>query len=118
MTQLEIERIDGVPVARLNVDLDAANVAAVRRQLAAALGADALSLVVDFGASRYVDSAGIDMLLRLGDRLEQRRAQLILVIPESSQLRRLFTIVGLPDAIAVRPSLDAALAGQRSGKPS
>ena len=49
------------------------------------------------------------MLLRLGDRLDHRRAKLILVIPDSSQLKRLATIVGLPDAIVIHPSLPEAL---------
>ncbi|HET9162989.1 MAG TPA: STAS domain-containing protein [Solirubrobacterales bacterium] len=118
MTQLGLEQIDGVPIARLNEDLDAANVAAVQRRLAEALGPDALSLVVDLSRTRYVDSAGIDMLLRLSDRLDRRRATLVLVVPESSQLMRLFAIVGLPEAISIHPTLDDALAGQRSRRPS
>jgi anti-anti-sigma factor len=118
MSQVDLEQIDGVPVARLKGDLDAANTTAVQRELAAALGPEALSLVLDLSQTRYMDSAGIDMLLRFGDRLDHRRAKLILVIPESSQLNRLLAIVGLPDAIAVHPSLDDALAGQRSGGPS
>jgi anti-anti-sigma factor len=118
MSPLDIEQIDGVPIAHLKEDLDAANAAAVERRLAEAIGPDVLSLVVDLSRVRYVDSAGIDMLLRLGDRLDRRRNKLILVIPASSQLKRLVTIVGLPDAIATRPSLDDALAAQRSGGPS
>lgn len=118
MNDLEIERIDGIPVARINEDLDAANAATVLRRLAEALGPDALSLVVDLSRTGYVDSAGIDMLLRLGDRLDHRRAKLILVIPDSSQLARLFAIIGLPEAIATHPSVDDALLWQRSGRRS
>ena len=114
MNRLDIEQIDGVPIARLNEDLDAANAAAVQRKLAEALGPDTLSLVIDLSGTRYLDSAGIDMLLRLGDRLDHRRAKLILVIPESSPLNRLVAIVGLPEALAIRPSVDEALADQKS----
>jgi anti-anti-sigma factor len=109
MSALEIERLDGVPVAHLTEDLDAANAAHVQRQLDGALDPDASNLVVDLSDTRYLDSAAIDMLLRLGDRLEHRRAKLILIIPESSQLMRLAVIVGLPDAIAVHRTLSAAL---------
>ena len=109
MNSLELERIDGVPIAHVNEDIDAANATAAHRQLADALGPDASSLVVDLSETRYVDSAGIDMLLRLGDRLDHRRAKLILVVPDTSQLMRLFSIVGLPDAIAIHPTLPAAL---------
>ena len=109
MSALDIERIDGVPIAHVNEDIDAANAATTQQQLADALGPDASSLIVDLSDTRYLDSAGIDMLLRLGDRLDHRRAKLILVIPDTSQLMRLATIVGLPDAIAVHPTLLAAL---------
>lgn len=120
MNNVTIERIDGVPVARVNDDIDAANAATVQEQLAAALGPDALSLVVDLSGARYVDSAGLDMLLRLSDRLDHRRAKLMLVIPETSQLHRLAAIVGLPQAMPVHPTLPAAqqAAARRSEPPT
>ncbi|HEY1687642.1 MAG TPA: STAS domain-containing protein [Solirubrobacteraceae bacterium] len=105
MSLVEIERMDGVPIAHVHGDIDAANVASTQRQLGDALGPDASSLVVDLSETRYLDSAGIDMLLRLSARLEHRRAKLCLVIPEGSQLQRLAMIVGLSDAIAIYPSL-------------
>ena len=104
-----MERIDGVPIAHVSEDIDAANVTTTQRQLADALGPDALSLVIDLSATRYVDSAGIDMLLRLSDRLDHRRTKLLLVIPDASPLKRLATIVGLPGTIPIRPSLTDAL---------
>ena len=102
--------VDGVAVARVTGDIDAANSAGTQRRLADSLDPDAVSLVVDLSAVRYVDSAGIDMLLRLNDRLDRRRAKLILVIPENSQIRRLATIVGLSEAIATYPGREAAVA--------
>lgn len=115
MSLLDTERIDGVAVVHVHEDIDVANAATIQQQLADALNPDALSLVVNLGDARYVDSAGIDMLLRLSDRLDHRRAKLILVIPEDSQLKRLAAIVGLPDAIAIRPTLPTAL--QQAAKP-
>jgi anti-anti-sigma factor len=109
MSPLDLERIDDVPIARVNEDIDAANATTTQQQLADALGPDASSLVIDLSETRYVDSAGIDMLLRLSDRLDHRRAKLILVIPDTSHLKRLASIVGLPDAIAIHPTLPAAL---------
>lgn len=109
MSPQSIEKIDGVTIAHIDGDIDAANAAATHLQLADALDSDSLSLVVDLSDTRYVDSAGIDMLLRLSDRLERRRALLILVIPDNSQLKRLATIVGLPEAVAICPSLQSAL---------
>ena len=109
MSPLDLERIDGVSIVHVGEDIDAANATTTQQQLADALGPDASSLVIDLSKTRYLDSAGIDMLLRLSDRLDHRRAKLILVIPDTSQLKRLVSIVGLPDAIAIHPTLPAAL---------
>lgn len=117
MSPLDTERVDGVPIAHVHEDIDAMNVTIVEQRLADALGCDALSLIIDLSDTRYVDSAGVDLLLRLGDRLERRRAQLILVIPEGSPLERLAAIVGLPDALAVHPTLRAALQHAAAQRP-
>lgn len=109
MSHLDVERIDGVPIVHVREDIDAANATIVAQQLGDTLDPDAASLVIDLSDTRYLDSAGIDMLLRLSDRLDHRRANLILVIPDSSQLKRLVKIVGLSDAIAIHPSLPDAL---------
>jgi anti-anti-sigma factor len=108
MSPFEIGDVDGVPIAHVREDLDAANAAITERRLADALPAAAASLVIDLSETRYLDSAGIDMLLRLGDRLDHRRAKLILVIPDASQLKRLATIVGLGDAITIHSTLAEA----------
>ncbi len=76
MSPLDLERIDGVPIAHVHEDIDAANAANAQQQLADALDPDTSRLVVDLSDTRYLDSAGIDMLLRLGDRLDHRRAKL------------------------------------------
>jgi anti-anti-sigma factor len=119
MSPLELERIDGVSIAHVNEDIDAANATITQQQLADALGPDASSLVIDLSEARYVDSAGIDMLLRLSDRLDHRRAKLILVIPGTSQLKRLASIVGLPNAIAIHATIPAAVqAATTAGTPT
>jgi anti-anti-sigma factor len=108
MTRLELLRIDGVPVARPREDIDAANARLLRDELADCLqGAD--RLVLDLGETRYVDSAGIDMLFRLNELLSQRRVALLLVIPQSSQLARLAQIVALPNAMPIHETVEQAL---------
>jgi anti-anti-sigma factor len=105
MSVVEIERVDGVPIARVTADVDAANAATVHDLLADGLGPDTDCLIVDLTETRYLDSAGLDMLLRLAERLSHRRATLMLVIPEGSRLNRLAEIVGLPQAVKVHTSL-------------
>ncbi len=114
MIHIALESVGGVPVARPRGDVDAANATAVDIELADAIGRQSASLVVDLSDTAYVDSAGLDVLLRLSERLRQRRARLLLVIPTDSQLGRLAEIVGLPEAMPVHETLSQALADHRS----
>jgi anti-anti-sigma factor len=108
MSIVQTSRVDGIPVARVMADIDAATAATVHERLAGALDPDTDCLIVDLSETRYLDSAGLDMLLRLNERLTHRRVTLMLVIPESSQVNRLATIVGLPQTVAVHSTLLAA----------
>jgi len=109
MSHADFERHDGVSVVRPREDIDAANAAALREQLADCVDPGTDRLVVDLTETRYLDSAGIDMLFRLSELLRQRRAVLLLVIPPESNLARLSEIVGLSRAMPVHTSVQAAL---------
>ena len=110
MTVVPIERIDGVRVARPQGDIDAANASQVERELAESLEPDGDCLVLDFRETRYLDSAALDMVFRLNERLRQRRGGLQVVIPGDSPLSRLAAIVGLPKVIPVHESVSEAVA--------
>jgi anti-sigma B factor antagonist len=114
---LDIERIDDVPVARPRGDIDAANARRTRVELIECIEqAAADDLVLDLTATRYIDSAGIDMLLRLSELLRQRRARLRLVIAPASPLARLAEIVGLSRAMPVHASVEEALSAPPGGE--
>jgi len=110
VSALRIERIDGICVARPSEDIDAASARRLRDALAASLDDGGDELVVDLSQTRYIDSAGIDMLFRLHELLRERRARLLLVIPPDSNLARLAEIVALPSAMPVHESVERALA--------
>jgi anti-sigma B factor antagonist len=109
MIGLDVERLDSVPLARPRGDIDAANARQVRDELIDCLALGADDVVLDLSTTRYLDSAGIDMLLRLGERLRERRARLLVVIARDSPLARLAQIVGLPGALPVHDTLEQAL---------
>jgi anti-anti-sigma factor len=99
-----------VPVARPRGDIDAATSNGLRERLADLIGNGVDSMVLDLGSTRYLDSAGIDMLFRFGERLRERRAKLVLVIPQHTPLARLAEMVGLPRAVAVCDTVEDAVA--------
>lgn len=109
MSRAEVERHDGVPVVRPREDIDAANSAALREQLADCVDPETHRLILDLSNTRYMDSAGIDMLFSLSELLRQRRTTISVVIPLGSHLARLAEIVGLARAMTVHASLQGAL---------
>ena len=109
MSGVSFERLGRIPVARPRGDIDAATAGDLRERLAEQMSNEAPGIVLDLSETRYVDSAGLDMLLRFSERLRQRRAELVLVIPPTSQLVRLAELVGLYSAMPVRASLEEAL---------
>jgi len=104
-----VTSLNGVPVAAIPVDVDVANAALVGEQLAGAVTHDAPCLVLDLTATRYLDSAGIDMLLKLAERLRNRRQALRLVVPEGSPLRRLLAVMGVDASLPVYASVTEAV---------
>jgi anti-anti-sigma factor len=113
LSAMRIERVDGVCVARPREDIDAASARRVRDALAESLDDGGDDLVLDLSETRYVDSAGIDMLFRLSEQLRERRARLQLVIPRDSNLTRVAKIVALPSVVPVHETVARALAATR-----
>ncbi len=110
MSTVETSNAAGVPVARLPEEVDAANAQRVGAELAECVHGDVFELVVDLGGTQFIDSAGIDMLFRLSERLRHRRVILRVAIPGDSPLARLAQIVGLHNGMPVHQSVSDALA--------
>lgn len=85
------------------------NAAYVKEELTSAVPNDALTLVIDLSDARYLDSAAIEVLFELSRRLTRRRQALRLVVPSSSPLRRLLTLIDVGSVAPMHESLDAAL---------
>ncbi len=111
MSKLAVEHADSIAIARPDDDIDAANAGRLHSELAACLDSgSAEDLILDLARVRYVDSAGIDMLFRLAERLRRRRARMLVAIPPGSPLMRLAEIVGLPRVVEIHATVEQALA--------
>jgi anti-sigma B factor antagonist len=113
-----------VVLVRLSGDLDLAESPKIQGRLQAVVPKDALGLVLDLGAVRYLDSAGVRLLFQMRRRLEQNRQQFRLVVPETAFVRRVLAFANLESHIPIYPTTEGALAGfngkvhqQRSGYP-
>jgi anti-anti-sigma factor len=108
--QVDVERRDGIAVARLDGELDTATVGDVAIKLRRLVANDQLRLIVDLVAVTYLDSAGINLLYAVGGELRARQLALHLVVAPGSPIERMLTIVGAMTAFPVHPTLDDALA--------
>ena len=109
--RVDVERVDGTAVARLDGELDTATVGDVAVKLRHLVANDLLRLVVDLAAVSYIDSAGINLLYAVGGELRARQLALHLVVDTGSPIARMLTITGADSAFPVHPSLEEALAG-------
>jgi anti-sigma B factor antagonist len=110
LADIEVERRDSAVVARLSGEVDMTNASFVRDELLGAVPNDVLTLVVDLGGCRYLDSAAIEVVFDLSRRLGRRRQELRLVVPESSPLGRVLTLTDVNSVAPIHASLESALA--------
>jgi anti-sigma B factor antagonist len=106
---IAVERHGGTVVGRLTGEVDMTNAALVRDRLLDAVPNDALALVLDLGGCRYLDSAGIEVIFDLSRRLQRRRQELRLVVPDSSPLGRVLTLTEVNTVAPVHATLESAL---------
>ena len=107
----------GLPVARIEGEVDMSNAASLGERLRGLLTNRSVVLIVDLAATTYLDSSGITLLFELSDEMRGRQQRLHLVMPEGSPIRRMIAITGLDRAVPTHPTLERALdeAAERSG---
>jgi anti-anti-sigma factor len=106
---IAVERHSGSVVGLLTGEVDMTNAGVVRDQLLDAVPNDVLALVLDLGGCRYLDSAGIEVIFDLSRRLQRRRQELRLVVPDSSPLGRVLTLTEVNSVAPIHTTLDSAL---------
>jgi anti-anti-sigma factor len=108
--EIAVDRRGGSIVAKLSGEVDMTNSQYVAHELAGSVPNDAVALVVDLGATRYLDSAAIELLFDLARRLRRRRQALRIVLPPSSPLKRVLELTDIAAVAPVHGTLDEALA--------
>jgi anti-anti-sigma factor len=112
------ERHDGVAVARLSGDVDISRAAAIRAGLLRVLSNLDFGLVLDLRDVTYLDSAGVNVLFEVAERLASRQQALAAVVPETALIQRVLTLVNIESAIDTHPTVDGAVAAIRNLTPT
>lgn len=105
---------DQIPVARIEGEIDLSNADDLRQSLLELVGNAALGLVIDLSAVRYIDSAGVHMILRLAAGLHQRRQQVRAVAPADEAVRNVLKLTAVERLVPMGESQDEALAAVRA----
>ncbi len=109
LADAEITHVDAAVVARLTGEVDLSNARAIEEGILAATPNQATTVVLDLGQLEYLDSAGIQLIYRLGEQLNIRGQALRLVVPEESAASDALTLAG------VRSHLDTFAALEQAG---
>ena len=113
LARILAETHDGIPVARLEGEVDMTNAQSLAERLRRLLSNRSVALIIDLGPTTYLDSSGITLLFGLSDELRLRQQKLHLVVPADSPVARVITITGLDRAAPTHATLEQALEGAR-----
>jgi anti-anti-sigma factor len=99
-----------VVVARLAPEFDIASAVGIRDALLASLSNRDHGIVIDLQEVTFMDSAGINVLFEVAERLEARQQRVAVVLPERAIVRRVADLAGLGLRVAICESVEDAIA--------
>jgi anti-sigma B factor antagonist len=109
LADLNVEMVGQVVVADLDGEIDMSNANELGEALGRQVTNEALGLVVDLTEITYLDSAAIQIIYELRERLQTRGQQIRLVIAPDSPIADALRIAGVPAAVGSDDTRDAAL---------
>lgn len=108
---------DGVRVVTLTGEIDMSNAGDLRTAILDSTPNALLGLVLDCTTLEYIDSAGIQLLYRLGDALRARGQTLRVVVPPSSPASDALRLAGVQRHVDVVPELDEGIRAVAASAP-
>ncbi len=94
-------------------EIDRSNAEQIGAAVLKAVPNAAKALVLDLSATAYIDSAGLQLLFDLAERLRKRQQKLCAVVPDGAHIARVLSVAALERTVPFHPTLDEALAETR-----
>jgi anti-anti-sigma factor len=110
LAELRVSEHGDAVVAAIAGEVDASNTGELGAGLRELVSNRSVRLVVDLSPTRYLDSAGINLLFNLGEELRSHQVALALVVEPGSPVKRMLALTGLDKSNPTFPTLDEALA--------
>jgi anti-anti-sigma factor len=109
LAAVTVSTLDGVPVARVQGEVDASNARTVCERLTEAVPNTAMGMVVDLSATEYLDSSGVHTLFEVADALRRRQQQLHLVVAPDSFIADVMEAVSMGESVIQFASVSDAV---------
>jgi len=116
-SSVDLQHHDGIPVARLVGEVDLTRAPSIRIGLLRAVTNQDHGLVLDLRDATYLDSAGVNVIFELAERLSARQQRLAAVVPDRAIIERVLTLVNLRSILESHRTLDEALDSIRELEP-
>jgi anti-anti-sigma factor len=114
--ELSVGDFDDHAVVALCGELDLFDAPAVATHLIAAVAAYGPSIIVDLAGLKFIDSCGLEVLVRALRWTREGGGDMFLAAPQQ-QARRVLEITGLIDVFSVYPSVEQAVSSARLARP-
>ena len=114
---VDLQHHDGIPVARLVGEVDLTRAPSIRVGLLRAVTNQDHGLVLDLRDATYLDSAGVNVIFELAERLSGRQQRLAAVVPDRAIIERVLTLVNLRSILESHRTLEEALDSIRALEP-
>lgn len=109
--EVRVSTQDGIPIIRLQGELDMFTAEPFRRQLREQVAVHPAGVIVDLSGAAYIDSTGLGILMRAAREL----TGVLAVVSPRERVTRLFAAMGTQENMRLFPTLPEALWALRSG---
>jgi anti-anti-sigma factor len=110
LAQVTVTEEAGIPVVRLDGEVDLSNIEEVRHAIFAPAEAGHSCIVVDLTGTTYLDSTAVRLLFDLAVRLHARRRRLRLVVSDATIVRRVLILTKLDESVPFDATVADAVA--------
>lgn len=117
LARVEVARKGDLCLVRIRGEVDISNASELSGRIAAAVPNGISRIAIDLSETTYLDSAGVQLLFVLAERLRIRRHDLRLIVPEESPIRGVLELTSLPKLVSMEAQLEEA-PQKRWRKPS
>ena len=104
--RVEVEQRGDLCLVHIRGEVDISNARELSAAVEAAIPNANPQVAIDLTETTYLDSAGVQLLFVLADRLRVRRHELRLIVPQDSPIRAVLELTRLAKLVPMEAQLD------------